>query len=98
MIATYRGVKYDTSKFDTKCQQTTVQETYRGIKHEENKRVCKWTSSISWKKLSRKGKDFFKLKWLSSRDPSVLWADSGAFGPQVKISLETHGTKTQTPH
>ena len=39
--ATYRGVKYDTSKFNAQCEQKIVQETYRGVKHEEKVRICK---------------------------------------------------------
>ena len=44
MIATYRGVKYDTAAFAAKTQCSTireVQEVYRGVKHTEKVRNCK---------------------------------------------------------
>ena len=41
-IATYRGIKYDTTKFNaTTSEQKTVTETYRGVKHDEKVRICK---------------------------------------------------------
>ena len=44
MIATYRGVKYDTAArkaADAQCSIREVQEVYRGIKHTEKVRICK---------------------------------------------------------
>ena len=51
-IATYRGIKYDTSKNHTQNQLVEVQETYRGIKHAEQKKKKLYQAQVAFAKRS----------------------------------------------